>query len=320
MQVLYPDIKPYQEHRIAVQPPHQLYVEESGNPDGIPVLFLHGGPGSGTEPHHRCFFDPEKYRIILFDQRGCGRSTPHGCLEFNTTQALIDDIEVIRTQLQVERWMLFGGSWGSTLALLYAQAHPERVLAMVLRGIFLCRQQDLDWFYKEGGASRIYPDYWEDLIKPVPEAQRDNLIEAYHQMLSSENELQRMAAAKAWSAWEGRCATLRPNASVLDQFTSPHTALSLALIEVHYFRHQTFVAENQILDNMERIRDIPGIIVHGRYDMICPLDNATALHRAWPASELHIIRDAGHSAFEPGNVDALVKATNQFARSLGRSA
>lgn len=320
MLVLYPDIKPYQEHRIDVQSPHQLYVEESGNPDGIPVVFIHGGPGAGTSHSHRRFFDPDKYRIILFDQRGCGRSTPHGCLEHNNTQALVSDMEVIREKLGVETWLLFGGSWGSTLALVYAQTHPQRVRAMILRGIFLCRQQELDWFYKDGGCNRLFPDYWEDLIKPVPEKLRNDLIPAYSTLLSSDNELQRMGAAKAWSGWEGRCATLRPNPDVVDQFTSPHMALSLALIEVHFFKHQAFLEHNQILRNMDRIHHIPGIIVHGRYDVICPLDNAYELHHAWPGSELHIIRDAGHSASEPGIVDALIKATNQFAHRLGSSA
>ncbi len=320
MLVQYPEIKPYREHRVAVTPPHNLYLEESGNPDGIPVLFLHGGPGAGTEHYHRRFFDPEKYRIILFDQRGCGKSTPHGCLEHNTTQDLIDDIETIRNLLGVESWVLFGGSWGSTLALVYAQAHPQRVRGMILRGIFLCRQKDLDWFYKEGGCSRIFPDYWIDLVKPIRENMRHDLIAAYDKLLSSENELQRMAAAKAWSGWEGRCATLRPNTTVLDHFTAPYTALSIALIEVHYFKHKAFMEENQILNNMDRIKDIPGIIVHGRYDVICPLDNALDLHHEWLNSELQIIRDAGHSASEPGIVDALVKATNEFAHKFGESA
>lgn len=320
MLVLYPDIKPYQEHRIATQAPHTLYVEESGNPDGIPVLFIHGGPGAGTSPSHRRFFDPEQYRIILFDQRGCGRSTPHGCLEHKNTQALMDDIELIRQTLGVESWLLFGGSWGSTLALVYAQTHPQRVRGMILRGIFLCRQQELDWFYKEGGCSRLFPDYWADLVKPVAEDQRHDLIAAYAALLGSDNELQRMAAAKAWSCWEGRCATLRPNPDVVDQFTSPHLALSLALIEVHFFRHRGFLQPDQILQNMASIQDIPGIIVHGRYDVICPLDNAFALHHAWNGSELHIIRDAGHSASEQGIVDALIKATNSFARKLGSPA
>ncbi len=320
MHVLYPDIKPYQEHRISVDTPHVLHVEECGNPDGLPVLFLHGGPGAGCESYHRRFFDPEKFRLVLFDQRGCGRSTPHGCLEKNTTQDLVADIETIRTQLGVDKWVLFGGSWGSTLALVYAQTHPERVHGMIVRGIFLSRQQDLDWFYREGGASRIFPDHWEDLVRPVPPAQRGDLFAAYDKLLHSENELQRVSAAKAWSTWEGHCATLRPNQNLLDHFTDLHTAVSLALIEVHYFKHASFLTDNQIIKNMERIREIPGVIVHGRYDMICPLDNATALHQAWENSELIIIRDAGHSAAEAGITDALVRATDEMARKVDASA
>lgn len=319
MQVLYPEIKPYREHKINVDAPHVLHVEECGNPDGIPVLFLHGGPGAGCESYHRRFFDPQKYRIVLFDQRGCGRSTPHGCLELNTTQHLVADIETIRTQLQVEDWVLFGGSWGSTLALVYAQTHPERVRGMIVRGIFLSRQKDLDWFYKDG-ANRIFPDAWTDLIKPVRENMRNDLIAAYDKLLHSNNDLQRMSAAKAWSAWEGHCATLRPNNNVLDHFTDTHTAVSLALIEVHYFKHHSFLEENQILRNMDRIKHIPGMIVHGRYDMICPLDNATDLHHEWVNSELQIIRDAGHSAAEAGIIDALVRATDEMARKVGESA
>lgn len=319
MLVLYPEIKPYQEHKLNVQPPHVLHVEESGNPDGIPVLFLHGGPGAGTQPSHRRFFDPEKYRIILFDQRGCGHSTPHGCLENNNTQALVDDIEVIRNHLGVESWLLFGGSWGSTLALVYAQAFPDRVRGMILRGVFLCRQKDLDWFYKDG-ANRIFPDAWTDLIKPVRENMRHDLIAAYDKLLSSDNELQRMGAAKAWSAWEGHCATLRPSPQVMEHFNDIHTALSMALIEVHFFKHFAFLEENQILNNMHTIKHIPGIIVHGRYDMICPLDNAIDLHHEWLGSELHIIRDAGHSSMEAGIVDGLIHATNDMVRKFGDSA
>lgn len=319
MQVLYPEIKPYREHKVNVDAPHVLHVEECGNPEGIPVLFLHGGPGAGCEPYHRRFFDPQKYRIVLFDQRGCGRSTPHGCLELNTTQHLVADIEAIRTLLQIDDWVLFGGSWGSTLALVYAQTHPECVRGMIVRGIFLSRQKDLDWFYKDG-ANRVFPDAWTDLIKPVRENMRNDLITAYDKLLHSNNDLQRMSAAKAWSAWEGHCATLRPNTNVLDHFTDTHTAVSLALIEVHYFKHHSFLEENQILRDMDRIKHIPGMIVHGRYDMICPLDNATDLHHEWVNSELQIIRDAGHSAAEAGITDALVRATDEMARKVGESA
>jgi len=313
MQVLYPEIKPYKEHSIIVDMPHRIYFEECGNPDGIPVVFLHGGPGSGCEPFHRRFFDPEKYRIVLFDQRGCGRSTPHASLKNNCTQDLINDMETIRESLGIDQWVLFGGSWGSTLALLYAQAHPQQVLGMILRGIFLCRDKDIGWFYREG-ANRIFPDQWQELLRPLKGMQYDDVLSGYSTLLNSENELKRMGAAKAWSAWEGGCATLRPNPSVMGQFTDGHTALSLSKIEVHYFVNQGFIKENQILDNMDKIQDIPGIIVHGRYDMICPMDQAISLHQNWANSELNIIRDAGHASMEPGIVNALIKATDEMAR------
>jgi proline iminopeptidase len=315
MHPLYPHIKPYNIFNLAVDDTHTLYVEESGNIDGIPVLFIHGGPGAGCSADDRCFFDPEKYRIILFDQRGSGRSTPHAELKNNTTQDLIADIEKIRSHLQIERWMLFGGSWGSTLSLLYAQHHPDCVLAMVLRGIFLCRQKDLYWFYQDG-ASQIFPDYWQDFIDPIPEAKRDNILDAYHQLLTSDNELAKMNAAKHWSIWEGRCATLRPNPSVVDTFSNIHMALSLSRIEAHYFVNHIFFEDDVILKNMDKIADIPATIIHGRYDIICPLDNAVSLQRAWPKAELHIVREAGHASRDPGIVDALVKATDEMAEIL----
>lgn len=313
---LYPDIKPYQRHHLPVESPHELYLEESGNPQGIPVLFVHGGPGLGCSSDNRRFFDPEAYRIILFDQRGAGRSTPHAELQQNHTQALINDIEAIRHYLNVDRWILFGGSWGSTLSLLYAQAFPSRVLGLILRGIFLCRQEDLNWFYQKG-TSRVFPDYWEDYIRHVPEARRDECINTYYELLTGDDELARMSAAKSWSLWEAHCATLRPNPHVQEQFVEPHTALALARIEAHYFVNQCFIEPNQILLNAEKLENIPGIIVHGRYDMICPLDNAIALHHAWYDSELHIIRDAGHSAAEPSIIDALVRATQEMAKRFG---
>ncbi len=312
---LYPEIKPYQKHQIAVGAGHTLYVEESGTPEGLPVVFVHGGPGAGCSKHDRRFFDPEKYRIILFDQRGAGRSTPHAELEDNTTQFLVQDMEVIRTTLDVDQWLLFGGSWGSTLSLVYAQTHPERVLGLILRGIFLCRDQEIDWFYQQG-ASRVFPDYWQDYLQVIPEAERGNMLAAYYKRLTSPNELAKMGAAKAWSLWEGRCATLRPNHDVVDHFSDPHLALSLARIEAHYFMNKAFLEENQILKNANRLEGIPGIIVHGRYDMICPLENAYSLYNLWPDAELDIIRDAGHSSREPGIIDALVKATETFAARL----
>lgn len=318
MQILYPDIRTYAEHKLPVDDIHTLYVEECGNPEGIPVLFIHGGPGAGCSKYDRRFFDPERYRIILFDQRGCGRSTPHAALDNNTSEHLVNDIESIREHLKIERWVLFGGSWGSTLGLLYAETHHERVLGMILRGIFLCRAKDLHWFY-QSGADRIFPDYWQDYIAPIPEEERDNLIHAYYKRLTGANELAKMAAAKAWSSWEGHCATLRPNPDIVHMFTDPRVALSLARIESHFFYHKAFLAENQILANVEALEGIPGVIIHGRYDMICPLDNALELHEAWPNSELQIVRDAGHSAHEPSIVDALIKATDEMADKISHT-
>lgn len=318
MQVLFPEIRTFNEHRLQVSALHNLYIEESGSPDGVPVLFVHGGPGAGCSKYDRRFFDPEQYRIILFDQRGAGNSTPHATLEENTTADLLADMERIRVHLGIEKWLLFGGSWGSTLSLLYAEAHPERVSGMILRGIFLCREQDLQWFYQEG-AHRVFPDYWQEYLAPIPEQERHNLIDAYHTRLTGPNELAKMAAAKAWSTWEGRCATLRPNPDVVQHFCDPHVALSLARIEAHYFVNNAFIETDQIIRNAAALEGIPGIIIHGRYDMVCPLDNATALSEAWPEAELHIVRDAGHSSHEPSIVDALVKATNNMLSRLNDS-
>lgn len=315
MHTFYPEIKPYQRHQIAVESPHELYVDESGNPDGIPVLFVHGGPGAGCGKYDRRFFDPEVYRIVLFDQRGCGRSRPHAELQSNTTQKLVEDIEVIRKTLEIDKWVLFGGSWGSTLSLVYAQTYPERVLGLILRGIFLCRPVDLRWFYQEG-ASRLFPDFWDDFIQPIPEDERHDMMSAYYQHLTSENQIQQMTAAKAWAGWEGKTATLKPCQEVVDSFTEPHRALSLARIEAHYFVNNAFLEENQILRDAHKLAGIPGFIVHGRYDVICPLDNAYALHKAWPGSELQIIREAGHASREPGIVDALIRATHEMAREI----
>ncbi|MFA7386206.1 MAG: prolyl aminopeptidase [Thiohalobacteraceae bacterium] len=315
MQVLYPEIAPYVRHTLKVDAPHQLYVEESGNPGGIPVLFLHGGPGAGCEPFHRRFFDPTRYRIVLFDQRGCGRSTPHAELHGNDTGVLVADIERIRAHLDIQRWLVFGGSWGSTLGLVYAETHPDAVLGLVLRGIFLCRPRDIRWFYQEG-ASFLFPDYWRDYLAPIPAAERADLVSAFYRRLTEADEVTRMAAAKAWSLWEGRTATLLPRQAVLDHFADPFTALSLARIECHYFMNRSFLEPDQILNRASRLHDIPGVIVHGRYDVVCPVEQAFALHEAWPQAQLEIIADAGHSATEPGIVDALVRATDAFAERL----
>jgi len=312
---LYPAIKPYKQRMIAVDAPHQLYVEESGNPQGIPVVFVHGGPGAGCQEYHRCFFNPETYRIILFDQRGSGRSTPHAELTGNTTQALVTDMEVIRQQLEIEKWLVFGGSWGSTLGLVYAQSHPQRVSGLILRGIFLCRPEDIHWFYQDG-AGRIYPDFWRKYVHVIPVDERGDMLHAYYKRLTGDDEVTRMAAAKAWSIWEGRCSTLLPQKSVVDHFGDPHTALSLARIEAHYFMNNSFLETNQIVRDASKLEGIPGVIVHGRYDVVCPIDQAFALHEAWPGSVLEIIADAGHSATEKGIVDALVRATNDMAIKL----
>lgn len=316
MQDLYPDILPYATHRLESGATHDLYIEECGSPDGIPVVFLHGGPGAGCEPTHRRFFDPEVYRIVLFDQRGCGRSTPHGELEENTSAYLVADLEGIREKLGVSRWLLFGGSWGSTLALLYAQTHRQRVLGLVLRGVFLGRSQDVGWFYGDG-ARRLFPEAWRDFLEPIPERERDDLLAAYHRRLTGSDELERLRCARAWAAWEARTACLRPNNEMVERFTAAHTALALARIECHYFVNRLFMEPEQLLRDVDRLRDLPGIIVHGRYDIICPMDQAVDLQRAWPASRLQIIPDAGHSASEPGIRRALVKATREFAGQLG---
>ena len=316
MRKLYPEIRPYVQHSLAVDPPHILYVEESGSPSGLPVLFVHGGPGAGTEPFHRRFFDPGRYRVILFDQRGCGRSTPHAALDGNTTQSLVADMERIREQLGIERWVIFGGSWGSTLALVYAETHPERVLALILRGIFLCRPHEIRWFYQEG-ASRLFPEAWQDYLSPIPPQERADMVEAYYRRLTGSDEVARMAAAKSWALWEGRTATLQPREAVLNHFGDPFTALSLARIECHYFVNDSFLEPDQILRDAARLAEIPGHIVHGRYDVVCPVENAWELHLAWPRAQLEIIPDAGHSATESGTTDALVRAADAVAEHYG---
>lgn len=318
MQPLYPEIKPFARHELPVTGPHVLYADESGQQNGLPVVFLHGGPGGGCDGLSRRFFDPSVYRIITFDQRGAGRSTPHASLESNTTADLIDDLEVLRRHLQIDKWVVFGGSWGSTLGLAYAQAHPQRVLGMILRGIFLCRKEDIHWLYQEG-ASRIFPDHWQDYIDLIAESERTDLVAAYHRRLTSDNEFCRMQAARAWSTWEGQCSTLKANTKVVGRMAEGRRALAMARIENHYFVNQGFLEPDQLLRDMPKIQSIPAILIHGRYDMVCPLDNAYALHHHWPGSELQVIREAGHSASEPSITDALVRATQSMARRLNTS-
>ena len=315
MRTLYPLTEPFVRHTLPVGEPHLLHIEEFGNPGGVPVVFLHGGPGAGCESWHPGFFDPARYRVVLFDQRGAGRSTPHAALTDNTTADLVADIERIREHLGIEAWVVFGGSWGSSLGLAYAEAHPRRVTGLILRGIFLCRPREIEWFY-QAGASRLFPDYWQDFLAPIAEDERGNLVQAYHRHLTGDNEIARMAAAKAWSMWEGRTATLLGSEAVENHFANPHVALALARIECHYFANESFLRPDQLLSDADRLRGIPGTIVHGRYDVICPLDNAWDLHQAWSESDLKIIPDAGHSAAEPGILDALVEATDAMLDRL----
>ena len=315
MMMLYPEIKTYAKHRLSVQPPHELYIEESGDPDGIPVLFVHGGPGSGCDPKNRCFFDPKHYRIILFDQRGAGRSTPHAELTNNHTHALVEDIEAIRNYLGIERWILFGGSWGSTLSLLYAQTYPERVFGLILRGIFLCRDQDIQWFY-QSGANRFFPDYWKDFIAPINPEKRENIVSAYYDLLTDTDEVARMRAAEAWSVWEGRTSHLQTDPNTVDQFGDPYHALALARIESHYFQHKAFIEKDQILNNTMSIEQLPIHIIQGRYDMICPINQAFELYNKLPKAQFTICNHAGHSAMELEIAQALVRATDQFAAQL----
>ena len=319
MQQLYPELKPYREFFLPVTHGHSLYVELCGNPQGMPVVVIHGGPGGGCGPSSRRFFDPNDYHIILLDQRGAGRSLPHASLEANTTQHLIEDFELLRCELGISKWLLFGGSWGATLALAYAQAHPNRALGLILRGVFLGRQKDVDWIYEAGGASRMFADYWQVFQKPLVNTDAEatgEMVNTYHKLLCGADELKRFAAAKAWAAWEGSIATLNPRPHLGNDFSDGHFALALARIECHYFVNQCFFEPNQLLKNMHKISHLPGIIVHGRYDMICPAEQAFEVHALWQACQLHIVRDAGHAQQEPGIVDNLIKATREFAIKL----
>jgi proline iminopeptidase len=297
---------------LPVSPLHTIYYEQSGNERGTPVVFLHGGPGGGTVPTYRRFFDPEAYRIVLFDQRGAGRSTPHASLEENTTWHLVEDIERLREHLGIESWVVFGGSWGSTLALAYAQTHPERARALILRGIFLCRPQEIRWFYQEG-ASWIYPDVWEQYRDVIPPEERGDMLSAYHRRLTSDDEAARAEAARAWSVWEGSTSKLFTDPDLIDHFGDPHFAIAFARIECHYFMNNAFFpSDNYLIENVGKIRDIPAVIVQGRYDVVCPLKSAWELSRAWPEADLRIIADAGHSALEAGTRAALVEAADRF--------
>jgi proline iminopeptidase len=312
MKNLYDPIEPYNQGRLKVSEIHELYYEQCGNPEGSPVVFLHGGPGGGLAPIYRRYFDPASYRIILFDQRGSGNSTPHASLEENTTWHLVADIERLREHLGIESWIVFGGSWGSTLALAYSETHPERVRSLILRGIFLCRPKEIAWFYQEG-ASAIFPDVWEEYVRVIPQAERGNMLEAYYRRLTSDDEAVRLEAARAWSVWEGSTSKLIPDPNLINDFSEPHKALSLARIEAHYFINNSFFeTDNYLIENVGKIRHIPAVIVQGRYDVVCPIMSAWELHRAWPEAEFIVVGDAGHSVTEPGIASALVGATDRF--------
>lgn len=309
---LYPPIEPNHTGFLEVGGGHRLYYEECGNPHGKPVVFLHGGPGSGCTPNMRRFWNPDVYRIVLFDQRGAGRSTPHASLENNTTWDLVNDIEILRAALQIDKWQVFGGSWGSTLALAYSEKHPERVTEIILRGIFMLRKKEIDWFYQHG-ASEIFPDRWQEYLKPIPKRERGDLVAAYHKRLTSDDADVRLEAARAWSTWEGTTSTLLQNAQVVADFADADKALALARIECHYFVNGGFMEEDQLIRNVDRIRNIPAVIVQGRYDVVCPMISAWDLAEAWPEAKLRIAPDAGHAAFEPGNVHELITASDAFA-------
>lgn len=309
----YPPIEPFDQGMLSVSPVHTVYYEQSGNPNGKPAVFVHGGPGGGTDPKHRRFFDPARYRIIMFDQRGCGKSTPHASLEDNTTHALIDDMEKLREHLKLDQWLVFGGSWGSTLALAYAEAHPDRVTELVLRGIFLLRKWEIDWFYQEG-ANRMFPEAWDKYLEPIPAEERGDLLRAYHRRLTSPDPKVALDAARAWSIWEGTTSCLYPNEELVAKMGHGQFALAFARIECHYFVNNGFFTnEHQLLENIGKIRKIPGVIVQGRYDVVCPASSAWELSRAWPEAKLVIVSDAGHSAMEPGTLHELVTATDAFA-------
>jgi len=311
---LFPPIEPY-ETGFLKKGKHEIYYEQCGNPKGKPAIFLHGGPGGGCGSLSRRFFNPKKYRIILFDQRGCGRSKPHTCLEDNTTWHLIEDIETIRERLSIKKWLVFGGSWGSTLAIAYAQKYPNNVSQMVLRGIFMLRQKELQWFYQYG-ASEMYPEAWQGFLKEIPENERDNLIEAYRKIFYGKNKEKQLSAAKAWSKWEASCSFINHNPDAVKESINAEFALAFALIENHYFVNKGFLEnENQLLDNVDIIRNIPTIIIQGRYDVVCPPTTAYELHSKWPESELVIAPFSGHSAFEKEITHELIKATNKFIQN-----
>lgn len=317
MKPLYPEISPYNSFFLDTGTQHSVYIEECGTPEGIPVIFLHGGPCSGTKPDHRRFFNPEKYRILLMDQRGCGQSKPYGETEHNNTQGLIDDMEQLRERLGISQWLLFGGSWGGTLALLYAQQHPDRVAGMIIRGIFLARQKDLDWFIKEG-AGRVYPELWQTLVHSIPEEDRDNLLEALYKAMFSGNELLQRRVAKAWASWGAQVALGAEYQKAGEIEHTNEQLVKQVQMELHYAKNGYFIAENQILENCGKLHDIPSIIIHGRNDLVCPMEAAMALHNALPDAQYIVLPHSGHVAQGEEMIDALVSASNTMADILGK--
>ncbi len=313
MNQLFPEIQPYHSELLAVDALHQLYIEQCGDPHGQPVLFIHGGPGAGCSENDRRFFDPQKYRIILFDQRGCGRSKPFGSLENNETQYLVADIEKIRQHLAIDKWHVFGGSWGSTLSLVYAQSYPENVLSLVLRGIFLGRPEDTQWTFESGGGTRIFADYWQEYLACLPDGERQQSVKAAYDIMIGDDKALAEKVAQAWAKWEIRCCTLEPNEAFVEALTGDDNCWTLSRHEAHYMVHDCFLAENQILANCDKIQEIPTVIVHGRYDIVCPFDNAWLLHQQLPQSSLVISKTAGHASIEPETTHHLINATNQMA-------
>ncbi len=313
LRTLYPPIEPYQSGMLDVGDGHSIYYERCGQPGGKPAVFLHGGPGGGCSPDHRRLFDPAVYDVLLFDQRGCGRSTPHASLDANTTWHLVDDIERLRELAGADQWLVFGGSWGSTLALAYAQTHVDRVSALILRGIYMATQAELDWYYRFG-VSEIFPDKWARFLAPIPLGERGDPMAAYRRLLTGDDPAAQLAAAQAWTIWEGETVTLLPDPEFAAPFHDAHYALAFARIENHYFINAAWLEEGQLLRNATRLRGIPGTIVHGRYDMPCPARYAFALHAAWPEAAFHLIEGAGHAYSEPGILDQLIRATGRFAR------
>jgi proline iminopeptidase len=315
LRTFYPPVEPYETGLLDVGDGHHVYYERVGTPGGKPAVFLHGGPGGGIAPSHRCLFDPQRYDVLLFDQRGCGQSTPHASIDANTTWHLVADIERLRQLVGVEKWLIFGGSWGSTLGLAYAEMYPQRVSELILRGIFTVTRAEIDWFYRLG-VSEVFPDKWAMLQAPIPEAERGDIVAAYRHRLTGADPIVQVEAAKAWTRWECETSTLLPDAALAALWRDDRYALAFARLENHYFTHEAWLEDGQLLRDAHQLRGIPGVIVHGRYDLPCPAKYAFALHKAWPEADFHLIDGAGHAYSEPGILDQLIRATDRFAEQV----